>query len=474
MKVVINLISAALFILGSTPAVFANAIAEEQDASRGYFSAEAAVSEDRASPENSPEAPIPSPLTGAQLEALRRNERNGYDFSTFSGKPILGFELCEKRYIPDATTESGHRIKMLGAAIVYFAPGNGQSVFGHVAERFSYCRDSEYFDVVYDYAPFDTRLWNESFERLYGVSLQSFTKKQRKNIFDSLFVQLNFDPASFYADQQVYGDRTIYEAWFKLDGETMYRMMLGNLSRYEDQVARIRAHQPLPEYTIPSDNCLMPVKKDFDFINPGRLSRFHPARLTPTFFYNYVKKKNVAKIIMYPSLRQFRLLKLRAEGKTTAFQWFMPTSEVSGNYPDSWALIFPGTHYNLLRFFVISPLSGAVNLLAGVAEMVYGVLTIPLNLLGQIPGLKWLYSEDRGLHRFQRGWADIFASTLEIFSLQLRYPEATEWTEEERAFIQNFGQDSVLLKYLGAKFKNAPLIVEMAEPKPSVDLTTLF
>lgn len=394
---------------------------------------------------------------GSLLAASPSDHR--YDFSTLSGTAISGFQYCEKSYQPDITTTSGHQIKMLGAALVYASPANGHSIMGHVAERFVFCRDGSFFDVVYDYAPFDPSDWNPQFESIYGVSRESFNEEQKKNLFESLFVRMHPDPAQLYSRQQFEQNRTVYEAWFDLDGPTTYRMMISNVDRYFEQLNRLQNHEPLPPYHIPSDDCLTPVKKDYELINPGYVSKFNPARLTPSFFYDYVRKKKVNRIIMYPSQRQFRQLRLRAEGKSTAFQWFLPTSKISGGYPDSWALIFPGTHKGLLNYFVFNPLSGAVNFLTGVSEVVYGALTIPLNLLGKLPGLEKLYSHDRGIHRFTRGWVDLFHSTLEAFSFQLRYPIPTEWTEEEKEFFQNFAQDSVLLKYLGAKFNDAPLLV---------------
>lgn len=378
-------------------------------------------------------------------------EDRKYDLSTLAGNPIPGFSLCEKPYLPDATTKSGHKIKMLGAALVYASPTNGNSILGHVGERFSFCRDDAYFDVIYDYAPFDPKEWNEEFESIYGVSRESFNVDQKKNLFESLFVRMNPDPRQLYFHQQFQENRTIYEAWFDIDGQTMYSMMVSNNNRYFEQLDRLRSHQSLPAYKIPSDTCLTPVKEDYELVNPGYVSRFNPARLTPSFFYDFVRKKKVSRIILYPSQRQFRLLQLRAQGKSTAFQWFLPTSQISGGYPDSWALIFPGTHRGLLNYFIFNPISGLVNFITGVTEMIYGALTIPLNWVDD--------SKNRGLHRFKQGWVDMFHSTLEAFSFQVRYPTPTQWTEEEKQFFQNFAQDSILLKFLGAKFKDAPLLV---------------
>ena len=56
----------------------------------------------------------------------------------------------------------------------------------------------------------------------------------------------------------------------------MYKMMLANSNRYYDQMAKLQAHQPLPKYKIPSDDCVTPVVQDFELINPGYISKYSP------------------------------------------------------------------------------------------------------------------------------------------------------------------------------------------------------
>lgn len=387
------------------------------------------------------------------------------DLSTLSATQLPGVNECGKEYVPDAITESGHKIKMLGTALMYMGPTSGKAVLGHLGERYEFCRDNQYYDVLYDYAPFNSSLWDDTFDGTYGVPRASFTDAQKKNVFESLFVLVNFNPPAYYQERQVVENASIYEAWFNLSGATMYKMMVSNVSRYDDQVSNLRNHLPLPAYKIPSDDCVTPVVNDFNLINPKFIGKYNPARLTPGFFYNYVKNKNVDRIVLYPSQRQYRLLLMKSEGKSTAFQWFLPANSVSGQYLDSWALVFPGFQSGLLRFMIISPIEGAANLLAATAEAAFGIITTPLSLLGWITHNKQLESGEFGLHRFERGISDMIASTLEVFSLQLRYPQSTAWTEEEKTFIQNFAQHSVLLHYLNTKYDNTPIVVDM-KPLP--------
>jgi hypothetical protein len=408
-------------------------------------------------------------------EAL--DQKSGIDFSTLSGSETQAFAFCNGDFTPDATTKAGVKIKMLGAALVYAAPSNGSSILGHVGERFTFCFDHQYLDAFYDYAPFDpSDLKNpQAFQAQYGVDPTTYTAEENKILLASNFehVSINTDIGGVYGSEQLLDDRSIYEAWFKIDGATMYQMMGANADRYTDQLAKLQAHQPLAPYKLLTDDCMTPVVKDMLLINPSYISKHSPARLTPTFLYNFVKNHDVDRIIIYPSQREFRILRKQAEGKSTAFAWLLPASkDLSGGFGNSWAFVYTQTH-GLLKYTLVGPATGAANMVAAAAETVVGAVTAPVILIEKLfhhknkippavdaqgnplPKLPAKY----GFGRMLQGLGDLFDSAMEVFSFQIRFPVSTDWTQEEMTFFQNFSQQSLLLNYLGAKYENAPVIV---------------
>jgi hypothetical protein len=412
-----------------------------------------------------------APLSADQMAALQEasiqklqsgealNQKSGVDFSTLSASENLAFDYCNNSSTPDAVTKSGQKIKMLGAALVYASASNGSSILGHVGERFAFCLDYQYYNVLYDYSPFEESDWNDNFDILYNVKRATFSAAEKKSILNSNFVQAHFDVGAVYGEEQLTADRTIFEAWFKINGQTMYQMMMANVSRYAEQLVKIQTQQPLPAYKIPSDDCVTPVVQDFELINPNYISKHSPARLTPSFLYNFVKNHNVDRIIVYPSQRQFRILRKRAEGQSTALSWLLPASkDLSDGFGDSWALVYTQTH-GLLKYVVVGPATGAVNMLAAGAETVYGIITEPVVLAEKLLKIK-KKSSSPGAHRILRGLDDLFDSMAEVFSFQIRFPLPTDWTMEEQQFFQNFAQQSLLLDYLGAKYENAPVLVK--------------
>jgi hypothetical protein len=396
---------------------------------------------------------VASELSPADISRLREYETQGYDFSTLSAGAPQHSRVCDTDYTPDAKTQSGDAIKMLGTALVYFSPNNGVSILGHSGERFVFCRNHEYFDVLYDYYPFRQDDWN-GFEARYGVSPKSLTDADKKSMAGALFTHVEVDVASVYRDAQVNENRTIYEAWLKADGITQFGMMKEHGARYEDQQNRLKSHQPLEPYRLLKNNCATPIKENLVLV--------HPKGLTPAQLFRSVKNHDVGKIIIYPSQRQFRLLAMKAGGESTAFQWFEPASKVDHGLPGHWMLAF-APRQGLLGHLVVRPFAGAANASAAAAEIVYGLATTPLNWLGRLPKLHKLASKKRGPRRALMGVADLLDSTYETFSLQVRYPLSTPWTSEEQSLIRDLAQESLLLEYVGSQFENADVEVSPQE-----------
>ncbi len=408
-----------------------------------------------------------------------------YDLGSLKNVGVETLATCTLPYKPDAVTLSGHAIKMLGAAFVYMGPSNGQSMLGHVAERFVYCRDQQLFDAVYEYAEPDPLMMslNEDFEKEYGISLQDYSAEEKAKILKSLYVTITYNPANYYTLEQMRISRSIYEAWYDLDGETEYKLLVANATRYQEQSRKIKAHEPLPEYKIFSANCTTLVKDDLAIVNPAFLARHHKELLTPGALYRSVTKRNLRKIIVYPSQRLLRILRMKQAGQSRLFEGFVPLSKTLRHaFPGTWTLLYDDGS-SPWRKMLLSPIYGAVNFAAGAAETVYGAATLPVSLFKKVTGidkakrqreLKALGHPDGvdaagnkipvplekiGLGRMRRGLADMLKSLSEVFTLKIKYPITTPWTPEERQFFQELQQNSALLEFMKAEWEKAPLVV---------------
>jgi hypothetical protein len=435
---------------------------------------------------------------GAHADPVEIPGKDGatYDLGTFKSVGLETFDICSKPYTPDRTLPSGATIKMLGAALVYMGPSNGQSMFGHVAERFVYCRNEQLFDAVYEYSQPDPLMMStdkSTFEKEYGVTL---TDAEGQNIKKSLYVTITYAPANYYLMEQLKVSRTIYEAWLNLDPDAMFKMLSANSDRYQEQVRKIRAHEPLPDYKFFSANCATDVKNDMAIINPAFLTRTNPLRLGPGSVYNGTVRRGVKKIMIYPSQHVLRLLRDKQAGKNTLFEGFVPLSKsLRHAFPGAWVVLYDdGT--SPWRRFVLTPVYGSVNFVAGVFETAYGVATIPLDLFKRITGIRkaqrekiiqqrmkdrditeeeaWKlgFTDKVGLGRIKLGINAIFSSLSEVMTLRLRYPIRTDWTDEEIEFLHGIAQNSALLDYMKTEWESAPLVVqgdasdEIRDPAP--------
>jgi hypothetical protein len=425
--------------------------------------------------------------------------KNGavYDLGTLKNFAIETLDICTHPYKPDATTTSGHSIKMLGTAYVYMGPSNGQSVLGHAAERFVYCRDQQIYDFVYEYAEPDPLMMSldADFEKEYGISLANYSDAEKLNITKSLYVTLSNHPASYYHMEQMRISRTIYETWFDLDSATMYKMLAASASAYLEQKRKIIAHESLPEYKIFGANCATPVEKNLEIANPAFLAKHLVGPITPGVLYRNGQAKKVKKTIIYPSQRLLRMLRLKAEGKSRLFEGFVPLSKtLKHTFPGSWVLLYDEGS-SPWRKFLVTPAYGAVNLVAGAAETVFGFITTPLGLIEKAKFKRAMKKAEAandedaiaklnasgpmkfGIGRMKMGLGDMMKSLAEVFTLKIRYPVPTKWTDEEFTFFHDLQQNSALLEFMKAEWEKAPLIVqgeasdEVKDPSPEAPTT---
>jgi hypothetical protein len=371
-------------------------------------------------------------------------------------------------------------------------PSNGHSVLGHAAERFVYCRDQQIRDAVYEYSMPDPLMMglDENFEAEYGIRLKDYSDAEKDSIRKSLYITVSSNPAGYYHMEQMKVSRTIYESWFDLDGESMFKLMSASANGYQEQKRKIIAHEALPEYKIFKANCATPVRENLEIVNPAFLAHHHGSFVTPGMIFRNAQKKPLKKMIIYPSQHLLRLLRLKEKGKSRLFEGFVPlSSSLKHAFPGSWVLLFDDGS-SPWRKFVLSPVYGAVNLAAGAAETVFGLITAPfewiekskrrkeLKRLAGVPDSEAAIRELKakpaklGFDRMKMGLGDMLKSLSEVFTLKMRYPITTDWTAEELEFFHDLAQNSALLSFMKAEWESAPLVVQgdagdaVVDPEP--------
>jgi uncharacterized protein YfeS len=395
-------------------------------------------------------------ITKVDLSGLGRSQGHG----------LLAL-ICGTDYEPTHITESGKRYKLLGAAAVFIDRAPGASAWGHFAERFIYCYEDSFKDVVFDYYGFGDDLIEDVaafMQNAYDVDLDTFPEEYLETLPKSHFVVFSEDPVQQrYLTTQVVENRTIYEAWFEAPEQILYEMFRANAKRVSDQYKKIMNHEPLARHNHLTNNCTTDPANDIKFVNPAYLQKHHWPLLTPSVLFRYVQKLSVARIVVYPSQRQLRLMQRKEQGKSNFWEKFAPISKASkGGRPQGWVLVYPEFNSRWKRY-LLHPIAGVANLATAIVETAYGIVTLPITLLSRISWFKKLRGKKVGWYRVKTGAVGILASLAEIVYVRVRYPEATEWTEEEKRFLSGLEQTSAILEFLEVKYRESLIIVEAGE-----------
>ncbi len=373
-------------------------------------------------------------------------------------------EHCRKEYEPTATTASGQPIKFLGMAIVYVAPGNARGIFGHLAERIVFCRGNELFDILYDYSrtakltgPGADARFRDYIERTHEVRLSEFSAAELENLEQALFVSQIFQPPVRYAEYQSRENRSVYETWLQVDEKVGYEVLKANAKRWREQDEAIRERRTLARYDLFTNNCAHPIRGDLLVVDPKAIQKTRPLVMTPSYTFKKLRRFQVGKTIVYPSQKSFRRMKAKESGQSLFLDGFAPLSRSTPgkagtpeNPNDPWVLVYPSPR-TLLGKLVASPVAGAVNLAASVAQITVGILKTPLDVISRLPGLKELRPKKSGVQVMASGFRNLFQSAGELVWIRTRHPAATHWTPEEQEFFRGYAQSSAALEFLSGE-----------------------
>lgn len=156
----------------------------------------------------------------------------------------------------------GQRLHTLGVAAVVYSRKQGTMGWGHASFRALRCLDGVPADAEYETYRFGPGNEGEIRRVLAGEDVlddAAYLRAQR----GALFHFRNDDPvdAGFFAQSHT-ANREVYVIWLDVDRTTADAMVLAREAVLDDQLARLRAREPLEgRYHWWSTNCTVPLQE---------------------------------------------------------------------------------------------------------------------------------------------------------------------------------------------------------------------
>jgi hypothetical protein len=373
-----------------------------------------------------------------EVRSLLYNTKVEFDTTSFSDTKLQRYNICKTDYVPTKVLKSGKKIKMLGMAIVYMAPGFTTSVAGHVAERYIYCLDNKIKDIMFEYTQL-TEYELDDVKYVYEKQVDGASDKYLNGLVDSIYIKVKHDVSNNelngYGFVQFHTNRDVLEIWPKFSQLEMYDGLQTSLKEFQKQKKNLVDRIDFEEYSLLKNNCTHPVRERIKEYSDGELE-IDPIRgLTPIWIFNFLKKKNVHKIIVYPSQRLLRKYQMLEAGKSLFWENTTFWSKVSkGAQNGSMLVLYPDSH-GFLKGLLTKPLYGLLNLSAAALQTTIGILKTPLKWLSKLPGFKWMEPNKDPINSVAQGFQGIGMSLTEMVGIRLRYPGPTDWSENERNYL---------------------------------------
>lgn len=360
-----------------------------------------------------------------------------FDPTSLTDQTLKKYNICNRPYKPTKINSKGKRVKALGMAIIYMAPGYDTSVAGHVAERYVYCLENKLMDIMFEYTQM-TAGELQNMKSVYKKYAEGASEDYIKSLEGKIYMKIRTNPASTategYGFFQYYNNRDIIEVWPKSTEMETYDGLQVALQNYKKQKEHFINRTPFEDYSLLDNNCTHPIRDRLEKINGGEYDLSNVVAFNPIWLFGALKKKNAEKMIIYPSQRMLRKMRMLEKGHSLFWEnstFWSKASEGTEGLNGANMLIYPETH-GLLKSVLYRPAAAAINFTAATLETLYGILTTPLKWLAKIPGFKWLEPKRDHLGLGIKGMA---LSVVEFTGFRLRYPKATPWTEEEEAYL---------------------------------------
>ncbi|MCP4915274.1 MAG: hypothetical protein GY909_19290 [Oligoflexia bacterium] len=362
-----------------------------------------------------------------------------FDATSFGDQNLEKYGICKRDYKPTKILKSGKKMKMLGMALVYMAPGYTTSVMGHMAERYVYCLDDRLVDVLFEF----TQLTEGEVDHMkdtYKKYLDGASDEYIKSLVGQIYMKYQRNPANSrlggYGFYSFYTNRDILEVWPKVTESEIYNGLQDSLGMWKTQREQFKKREIFPDYDLFKNNCTHPVREKLNSWS-GDYDINNWEGLTPINIFGFLKNKKSDKMIMYPSQRLLRQFNMFEKGKSLFWEnttfWSQASEGYGGRGHLSSMILYPETH-GFLKRLIINPTYGAVNLGAATVQALYGIITAPLRWLSKIPGLGFLKPKKSEI-ALQAGLMGIGMSLPEIIGVRMRYPKPAPWTDEELDFM---------------------------------------
>ncbi len=371
------------------------------------------------------------------------------DVTSLHNEGFAKFRICNRDYNPTVIAENGDKIKMLGYAFVYYAPGFGTSQFGHVGERFVFCQNDELKSILFDYGPYkDDKDFNFVKNELYPSFFSSLSQDYRNQIENTNFIRRIINPTlqnlirdtNFRAQNesqlqtrnygffQTRNNRDMIEIWLDTpEGQKLAAFRDAN-RYYNEQTENLQNQIPLDRYQLFTNNCTHALMDRFSQFTDGEYEVSELFGFNPVWLFEILKKKSGEKMILYPSQRTLRKLEMLDSGKSLFWEnisFLSRASEGKAGNPSSFFLIYP-EYSGPLKRAILYPVSGAINLIAGLVQGLKSILSIPFN---------WIRGERS--NELQVAKNNILHSLTEILGVRMRFPAPTQWSEDELFYLEH-------------------------------------
>lgn len=380
---------------------------------------------------------------------ITRNVPLLIDPTSLHSEGLGKYGLCDTNYTPTFSNSRGDRYKMLGYAFVYYAPGFSTSQFGHVGERFLFCKNDELISILYDYGPYKHNADYEYVaQELYPSFFKDLPEEYRESIQNTNFIRRVINPTiqnivrdtnmhsltdgsiqtRNYGFYQSRNNRDIMEMWLTTTEEQKKQAFQQANQLYKEQTDNLKNQLPLTEYKLFTENCTHALLDRLALFTDKKYIVSEVFGFNPVWLWEILKKRSADSMILYPSQRTIRKLNMLEEGKSLFWENVSFFSKASkgrrGNMSPAF-LIYP-EYYGFLKRAILYPVSGVINLLAGLVQTAIGILKIPLKLI-----------KGEGLSHLSAAKNSVLFSLTEILAVRMRFPSPTQWTEEELDYLEN-------------------------------------
>lgn len=359
------------------------------------------------------------------------------------------FSLCSQDYEATTINRNGTKIKMLGYAFVYYAPGFSTSQFGHVGERFLFCQGDELKSILFEYGPYkDEKDFLFVSKEVYPSFFSDLPENYRKSIEQKNFIRRAIDPTlqnivtdthfkgktdgqiqtRNYGFYQARNNRDMIEIWLKGTEQNRLEAFRAANNSYRKQTENLKNQIDLVSYELFTNNCTHELMDRLSNYTESQYKVNPRIGFNPIWLFEIMKHKNAEKMILYPSQRTMRKLGLLDSGKTLFwenFTLFSRSTQGSKGATSKFVMFYP-EFYGPLKRLILYPVTGTINLFGSLIEGIWGLVKAPLKLFNKEKNYRLITAKNNILH-----------SLTEILGVRMRFPAPTQWTEEELFYLKN-------------------------------------